>query len=104
MEIEINILYSFLLKKKKIVALTFPTTSTGETCQSTCCSGILGMAPHWGGQGQIYLRWKGYISILKTWTWSKRETKQEEKTQTSWMDLDIWRLLNCYFILLIVST
>lgn len=64
-KVEINLLYAFLIKKKKkIVTLTFPTTSTGETCRSTCCLGILGMVPHWGGQGQIYLRWKGYISIL----------------------------------------
>lgn len=42
--------------KNKPAILTFPTTSTGETYQSTCCLDILEMAPHLGSQGQIYLR------------------------------------------------
>lgn len=66
-KVKLNLLYSFFIGKRKpkqLVTLTFPTTSTGETCRSTCCSGTLGMVPRWGGQGQIYLRWKGYISIL----------------------------------------
>lgn len=53
------------------VVITFPTTSTGGTCCSTCCRGSLRRAPRSGSRGSIWrkkkrkeceLKWQNYIS------------------------------------------